>query len=139
MKSTRNFGLGALSYKYGVDGFLYYALNSWGNNALPADTSRIPFVGWNPNGISMPETYNGEAILFAAGKDGHIPTIRMEMMRDGLEDYEYYTLAGKKTGLTRGTPGAVPKKIADHPRVHTTDPDALEAERERLAQEILKP
>lgn len=124
--------LGAIPRKYGLMGFLYYALNSWGNNALPAGTERLPFVDWHANGISWPEHYNGQGVLLAAGADGPIPTIRLEMMRDGLDDHDYYALLAATDPAAAEVPAAVVWTMA----LYTTDPTTIEAERERLARAI---
>jgi hypothetical protein len=128
--------MGSLSAKYNVQGFLYYALNYWGNNGLPANLEKLPYVEWNPNGISWPDRYNGQGILIAAGEDGPIPTIRMEMIRDGLEDYDLYTLL-RASGPEGVRLAEVPATVARHIRAHTTDPEVIETERGRLAREII--
>ena len=129
--------LGSLSAKYDVMGFLYYALNYYGNNALPADTSRLPFVEWNPNGISVPDRYNGQGILIVPGPDGPIPTIRMEMIRDGLEDFDYYSIL-RQSGPEGAAIAQVPAEVARNGWFHTVDPEVLEAERRRLAEAIVR-
>ena len=118
-------------------GFLYYALNYYGNNALPADTSRLPFVEWNPNGISVPDRYNGQGILIVPGPDGPIPTIRMEMIRDGLEDFDYYSIL-RQSGAEGVAIAQVPAEVARNGWFHTVDPTVLEAERQRLAHAIVR-
>ena len=46
--------------------------------------------------------YNGEGMLFYpgedAGIDGPIASIRLKNLRDGMEDYEYFTLLEKAKG-----------------------------------------
>ncbi len=128
--------MGSLSAKYHVQGFLYYALNYWGSNGLPADTAKLPYVEWNPNGISWPDRYNGQGILIAAGEDGPIPTIRMEMIRDGLEDYDLYAIL-RASGPEGRKRAEVPVTVVRHLRSHTMDPDVIEAERGRLTKEIM--
>jgi hypothetical protein len=128
---------GSLAVKYEVIGFLYYALSYWGNNALPADVARLPFVEWNPNGISWPDRYNGQGILIAAGENGPIPTIRMEMIRDGLEDFDYYSIL-REAGGDAANFADVPEIVALNGFHHSTDPAVIEAERGRLAAAILK-
>jgi hypothetical protein len=129
--------MGSLAAKYQVTGFLYYALNYWGNNGLPADLAKLPYVEWNPNGISWPDRYNGQGILVAAGENGPIPTIRMEMIRDGLEDFDLYAML-RADGADGAKLAEVPAVMATNTRIHTTDPVLIEAERVRLANEIVK-
>ncbi len=129
--------LGALAHKYEVMGFLYYALNYWGNNALPVDPAEAPYTAWKPDGILVPERYNGQGILVVPGPDGPIPTIRMEMYRDGLEDYDTYALL-KAMGPEGERLARVPEHVVHNGWVHTTDPAVMQQERLRLAQAIMK-
>jgi hypothetical protein len=39
--------------------------------------------------------FNGDGMLIYPGKNGPLPSIRLKMIRDGLEDYEYLTLLKK--------------------------------------------
>lgn len=79
-------------WKYRLEGLAYYSLNDWGAN---------PWVD------PMTSGHNGDTFLLyppaedntpiAYGSNGHrfVPSIRFEMLRDGLEDYEYlYLLSG---------------------------------------------
>ena len=79
--------------------------------------------------------------------DGPNPTVRLEMLRDGLEDYEYFVilkkrLAEKGDGLSDrkrrkyeellNVPQNVSKSLTDF----NTDPAAIEEHREKLARAI---
>jgi hypothetical protein len=79
-------------WKYRARGIAYYSLNDWSQN---------PWT--NP----MTDGHNGDTFMLyppsesntaiAYGSNGHrmVPSIRFELMRDSLEDYEYfYALAG---------------------------------------------
>ncbi len=85
---------------YDVDGFLYYAMNDWtGSPEIIQDTGNQWLQGMNPvyekrdsdgidiygNGILI---YSG---IYFADRDP-IPALRLECVRDGLEDYDYLTL-----------------------------------------------
>ncbi|MBR5881453.1 MAG: DUF4091 domain-containing protein [Clostridia bacterium] len=85
---------------YDVDGFLYYSINDWmGAPEIIQDTGNEWLVGFNPvyekresdgidiygNGILL---YSG---IYFADRDP-IPALRMECVRDGIEDYDYLTL-----------------------------------------------
>ena len=85
---------------YDVDGFLYYAMNDWtGAPEIIQDTGNPWLQGLNPvyekrasdgidiygNGILI---YSG---IYFADRDP-IPSLRLECVRDGLEDYDYLTL-----------------------------------------------
>ena len=64
----------------GIDGFLYWAVNFW--------------QGGNPweNTFNTPWKQNGNGLLFYPYKDKVVPSIRAEIFRDGMEDYEYLRL-----------------------------------------------
>ncbi|WP_460820795.1 DUF4091 domain-containing protein, partial [Microlunatus parietis] len=78
--------MGPMSHQSGVEGILYYATNRW----LLADRGTQLLVDdgilskWNP------ATYNGTAgdgSIFYPGPDGPMSSLRLENIRDGLEDY----------------------------------------------------
>ncbi|CAN2043880.1 hypothetical protein GMMP13_1190006 [Candidatus Magnetomoraceae bacterium gMMP-13] len=73
-------------WKYRIKGIAYYSLNSWSKNP------------WTD---PMQDNHNGDLFMFyppselneniAYGSNNHrlVPSIRFELMRDSLEDYEY--------------------------------------------------
>ncbi len=66
-----------LNYAYGLKGYLHWGFNWWG---------RDPFGELNPN---LPP---GDTHIAYPGRDGPLASLRLEAMRDGLEDYEYLKL-----------------------------------------------
>lgn len=90
--------MGLAAWKHQVDMYLYYELGAWSAFATPS--------GYLP--MARPETlkptmeltdlryasasYDGEALLIVPGPNGMLSTLHFEGIRDGLEDYEYYTL-----------------------------------------------
>jgi hypothetical protein len=69
-----------ITYKYGIDGYLIWTVNRWINNP------------WKEPNRSE-RTAAGNHYLLYPNSDGTIsPSIRICMMRDGLEDYEYHWL-----------------------------------------------
>ncbi len=79
--------------------------------------------------------------------DGPVPSVRLEMLRDGVEDYEYFVilkrlLAEKGAGLdaaARERAAAlliVPQAVSVSLTEFTTDPAAMEAHREKIARAI---
>jgi hypothetical protein len=67
-----------LAWKYDLKGFLYWCVNWWPN----VD----PFV----SAKNTKWEQNGNGLLFYPGEDGPIASLRLEILRDGLEDYEYF-------------------------------------------------
>jgi ABC-type glycerol-3-phosphate transport system substrate-binding protein len=62
---------------YGMDGFLHWEAANWTH---PLDEAFIPGFG------------NGEGVLVYPGNKGPLPSIRLELLREGLEDMEYLFL-----------------------------------------------
>lgn len=79
-------------WKYRVRGIAYYAVNDWSQNPWTDPMTD----GQNGNTfLFYPPDEDNEPIPY--GSNGHrlVPSIRLEMLRDGFEDYEYlYVLAG---------------------------------------------
>ncbi len=79
-------------WKYRVRGIAYYSLNDWSKNPWT-----LPMTdGHNGDTFMLyPPSESNSAIPY--GSNGHrfVPSIRFELMRDSLEDYEYlYVLSG---------------------------------------------
>jgi len=79
--------------------------------------------------------------------DGPVPSVRLEMLRDGLEDYEYFVilkklLAEKGSGLdaaARASADAllvVPQAVSVSLTEFSTDPAAMQAHRVKIARAI---
>jgi hypothetical protein len=79
-------------WKYRVRGLSHYAMNAWSPNPWTS-----PYYG-NQNGelfLLYPPSESATPIPY--GSNGHrfVPSIRLALLRDGLEDYEYlFALAG---------------------------------------------
>ena len=75
-----------------VDGWLIWTVTRWYNNPKPITTDD-PLTCWEPE--SYPGD-NGGGSYFCMGQNNtFLSTLRSEAMRDGIEDYEYYTLMTK--------------------------------------------
>jgi len=81
-----------VSWTYDVTGFLYWSSVYWGDYE---DVYAKPHFR---------DKYWGEGMLLypgpPAGVQGPVPSIRLKLIREALEDYEYMTLAGR--GKSRG-------------------------------------
>ncbi len=127
--------MGAMTAKYRPGGFLYYAVNRWPLNDKVITGG--PRTDWNPASYKI---NNGDGSVMCAGPDGPLATIRLENIRDGIEDYEYYLLL-RKLLAEKGQPveiGQVPGAVVENLTTFTYDPAVVLAERERVAREILK-
>jgi hypothetical protein len=124
-------------WKYQITGLLYWCVNFWRVNPWH-DTMTYP-------------DQNGNGSLFYPGEDGPVETIRLEVLRDGIEDYEYFALlnalmsslpgdgrCGDPVGLRREAAGvlAVGPEIVRNLGEYTDDPRVLTARREKLGEAI---
>jgi hypothetical protein len=146
--------MGAMSYKYQVDGFLYYMINLWTGNKQPIRSG--PFTNWKPGSfVNEKEGYtaNGDGSLICPGPDGPLSTIRLENIRDGLEDYEYLHLLATQMARIRklrANPAreeylervdkllAIPPSIVRDLTEYTQDPEMFSCFRRKLANAILE-
>ncbi len=90
---------------YNVDGFLYYAVNDW---SLTED--RVSGGSWcwdkkkevSTDAYTPYTVYGNGVLVYHGGKIGKIheavESIRLEQIRDGIEDYDYFVLLDEKYG-----------------------------------------
>ena len=79
-------------WKYRIRGIAYYALNNWGKNPWVD-----PMTSGHNGDTSMlyPPSQDNRPIVFGETNHRFVSSIRFELLRDGLEDYEYlYLLNG---------------------------------------------
>jgi PKD repeat protein len=73
-------------WKYRIRGIAYYSLNNWSKNPWTDPLND------NHNGdlfMWYPPSENNTAIAYGSNSHRFVPSIRFELMRDSLEDYEY--------------------------------------------------
>jgi len=77
------------AWRYGADGLLYWCVNYWTKNPWkdPMNTK------WGQNG-------NGS--LFYPGDRKPLGSLRLEILRDGIEDYEYLYILKEKIKSAKG-------------------------------------
>lgn len=99
-------------WKYRVRGLAYYSLNDWSKNPWTQPMTD----GHNGDTFMLyPPSESNTAIAYGANGHRFVPSIRFELMRDSLEDYEYlYLLAGGQpgVGLTNAADSQANKIIA---------------------------
>ena len=75
---------------------------------------------------------------------GPVDSIRWEMLRDGIEDYEYLAILRQRLAAGEGSPGAdrellaVPESISKDMKHFTKDPAPIEQRRHEIAQAIMR-
>jgi hypothetical protein len=79
-------------WKYRVRGIAYYSLNNWSQNPWTDPMTD----GHNGDTFMLyPPSEDNQSITYGANNHRFVPSIRFELMRDSLEDYEYlYILNG---------------------------------------------
>jgi len=126
------------AFEQKMDGFLYWGLNIWSrrHNDRPIDPAASPLLRWGiTTGGTRWTRLHGDGVLLYPGTSGPIGSIRLANIRDGLEDYEYlWLLAQKLGGRDAAREACLP--VARSLTSFTRDPDALGAQRERIARQI---
>ncbi len=132
-----------MNWKYRIPGFLYYAVNLWEVNRK--SNERWPEVEWDT--LSFDE-YNGDGQLMYPGPDGKpISSIRLECIRDGIEDYDYFAIldelvrkAGPKTDKAlldiASKLLAINEDVVGSPSDYTLDPTLILQTRQDVAEAI---
>ncbi len=131
-------------WKYGAEGFLYWGTTHWALNMTTDQRwPEIPWIPWN----SQPG-HNGCGYLLYPGPDATpLGSIRFEIVRDGIEDYEYFWMLRdlvSKAGDSLPQPlreraeailGVNPDVVVDN-KTFTDDPKTLLDARAELAETI---
>lgn len=100
--------IGWLLWKYRLRGITYYSTNNWAQN---------PWTNPAANGhngelfLMYPPSESGTPIAY--GSNGHrlVSSIRLELLREGLEDYEYCYLLSGGAHPVPGTPDAADVQV----------------------------
>ena len=118
--------------KYKVDGLLYWSTNYWNETVDPwEDMATVKSIN--------PDIYGDGSLIYPGKKigfNGPVSSLRLEIIRDGFEDYEYLTLLEKIAG--RELVENIIENVVKSMIIYTRDPLKLEETREILAKEILK-
>jgi hypothetical protein len=115
-------------YRYGITGLLYWSTTHWGGTHDPyEDIATVKDI--NPN-------IYGDGSLFYPGSkvgiSGPVSSVRLECIRDGLEDYEYLVLAQRVLG--KEPVSAIVSEVAQDLVKYVTDPQKFETIRRRLGE-----
>ncbi len=133
----------------GYKGFFHYLFNGWKlNNDLPGP--RWPETSWIPHSSQNQRSRNGAGYYLYPGPDEQpIASVRMELSRDGMEDWELITLLRERIAQTeKAAPDApaladaravLAEALAIAPALDTftLDMDRILATRTRVAEAIL--
>lgn len=109
-------------YMYNIDGLLYWAVNDWQNGA-EWRTMNTGFAYGDGRLIYCGEKY---------GIRGPISSIRLELVRDGIEDFQYLRMAEERFG--REKVDEILSRVTTGILNYSTDPDVLRAARDELGR-----
>lgn len=106
-----------MCWKYQIKGLLYWCVNFWDGDP------------WK-NPATFRADQNGNGFLYYPGINGPVGSIRLEALRDGLEDYEYLYRLKELTVQAEASDGADSALIAHARRLLSVDPQLVGSLRE---------
>ena len=136
------------NYQYRLPGYLYYAILEWKQNDPGPDKPRWPDVPWKTNVVHG--GHNGCGQLIYPGKEGLLASVRLAVIRDGIEDYETFAVLEELTGALEksGKDPAlvaenremlkVPAEVSRSIKEYTDDPLVLLKHRRLVAEQIVR-
>lgn len=138
-----------ITWRYGVDGILYWETAYWERNPWQHPRGYVPKQGpgrGNGGGVLLYPPVRQPSDTFVA--KGPVPSIRWELMREGMEDYDYFAIlraliekasrsASDTPALRRATEAlALVNTCAQSRTEYATDPRQLESVRHKVAEAI---
>lgn len=112
-----------MNWLYNTKGFLHWGLNYWSDK---------PFEDLEPGGLPP-----GDCCIIYPGEDAPLDSLRWEILREGMEDYEYlWLLQEVSAGRGKGEEHcrAIIRDITDYDK----NPQKLSRVRRAIAEEIAK-
>ncbi len=98
---------------YNVDGFLYYSVNDWFQKASEGTWGWDAKKEVSTDSYTPYTVYGNGVLVYHGGKIGRIhepvASIRLEHIRDGIEDYDYFAMLDEKYG--EGTSDLLIKQV----------------------------
>jgi hypothetical protein len=140
--------LGWQFYQQGLTGFLYYLINHYQpNENWNMDAPKWPEKPWNPLSFKT----NSDGILIYPGPDATpLASIRLENLRDGIEDYEALAILAEAAAKLRASGGNadlvaeaeallnVPPEVSASWTQYTQDPATIAAARQRVDELLVR-
>jgi hypothetical protein len=118
---------------YQVQGFLYWSTTHWNPQAGTAD----PWTDMATVKDLSPKVYGDGSLLYPGAKvglEGPVASIRLKLIREGLEDVEYLRLLEDREG--RDAARAVTGRIVQGLDAYSKDVGLLLAEREAVGRRL---
>lgn len=121
--------LGWMTFGYEADGLLYWHVNYWHPNRII--TAADPYLDWKSPCIAQ---MTGDGCLMYPTPEGPVSSIRLENIRDGLEDYDYLAMLADAKG--RAAAEAFVSRLVKSQTEFLRDPAALCRVREEIAAQL---
>jgi len=121
--------LGWMTYGYKADGLLYWHVNFWGDNKVI--DSKDPYLEWKPTCLAR---MTDDGVLVYPAPQGPVSGIRLENIRDGIEDYDYLCLLAERKG--RKAAMKYVDRLVKSMTEYSRDPAALYQVRDQIAAAI---
>jgi hypothetical protein len=119
-----------VAWKYGMEGELYYSMNeAYGQDNDPWINIRL--FGGNGDGTLF---YPGRPDRIGGRTDIPIESIRLKLIRAGMEDYEYLTLLARLEGPQAA--GRYADRIVKKPYLWESRPEAFLKVRQNLGESL---
>lgn len=104
-----------INFKYDLSGYLHWGLNYWSDN---------PFVNVEPDNLPP-----GDAFIIYPGKSGPLSSMRFEILRLGVQDYELLRMLEEKNpSKAKSLTNSVVRSITDYEK----DPSKFDEARREL-------
>ncbi len=123
-----------MTYQQRAEGFLYYTMSRWPNAEAPMSVTGRNKTDWDPQSY---RTANGDGCLIVAGPEGPLSTVRLENIRDGIEDHELLTMLAAQRGHD-GFSRILCDKLITSMADYTRDSSHFEEVRRRLLEEVAR-
>lgn len=120
------------NYLYQITGLLYWNTINWDPKSTKDPWEDVATVKW------IRDNLYGDGMLLYPGKkvgiDGPVSSIRLEVIRDGIEDYSYLWLLEQKAGREAVLPYV--RKLTTDWKEYTRDPALFKKVRNEIAEQI---
>lgn len=116
-----------LNYNCGATGLLYWRVNDWKNTSPDPYQDPVCAYGLYGEGVLL---YPG----YPVGVSGPVSSIRFEILRESLEDYQYLWLLEQKLGRN-AVLGYVDQLVTNW-ETYTKDINLLDSVRDQIARQI---
>ena len=128
--------LGWMTPLYRADGFLFWHVNHWKDDPC-IDESDVFVRPWRTRNMTIRGPITGcasDGVFLYPGKDHILPSIHLALVRDGVEDCEWYQLAAAKAGAEKVD--ALARELVASMKEFSRDPAKIRDVRRRVGDLI---